>query len=140
MPLTPSEALVAFLCQRSFLSLWSEANPLTHVGKNEKELCDLLVVCAPDVVIFSVKEISLKDTGKPEVDWGRWHRKAVEDSVKQLYGAERWVRTASRVIRSDGSPGVAIPPASDLRVHRVAVAVGGRGEVPYQQGDFGKGF
>lgn len=103
-------------------------------------MCDLLVVCAPDVVIFSVKEVALKDTGSPEVDWDRWRRKAIDESVKQLYGAERWIRNAPRVLRADGSPGLALPPADQLRVHRVAVALGGRGSVAYQQGDFGKGF
>jgi hypothetical protein len=137
MPLTPSEVLVSELCRRSFLTLWSEANPITRPGK---ELCDLLVVCAPDVVIFSVKEIALKDSGSPTVDWQRWRRRAIDDSVKQLYGAERWVRSTSRVIRADGSLGLMLPPPDRLRVHRVAVALGGRGAVPYFQGDFGKGF
>lgn len=48
MPVTPSEILVTRLARRSFLSLWSESNPLARRGK---ELCDLLVVCHPDVVI-----------------------------------------------------------------------------------------
>lgn len=81
MPFTPSEALVAELCQRSFLSLWSTANPL---GRQAKELCDAIVVCGRDVVLFSVKEIALKETGEVEVDWDRWRRKAVDASAKQL--------------------------------------------------------
>lgn len=139
MPLTPSEALVADLCRRSFLSLWSEPNPITRVTPT-KELCDLLVVCAPHVVIFSVKEIGFKDTGKTEVDWDRWQRRAVEASADQICGAERWICNNSRVIRADGSPGLQLPSADTIKVHRVAVALGGKGEVPYKQGDFGKGY
>jgi hypothetical protein len=48
-----SEEYLARLCRRSFLSLWSYPTPQ---GKNAgKELCDCLVVCDPDVIIFSVK-------------------------------------------------------------------------------------
>lgn len=137
MPLTPSEALVTLLCQRSFLKLWSESNPRASSGK---ELCDVLVVCGDDIILISVKEIGLKNTGEPSVDWERWRRKAIDESVKQIYGAERALRTANRVVRADGSVGLALPDAATRRVHRIAVAIGGAGEVPYVNGDFGKGF
>jgi hypothetical protein len=102
-----SEELVFRLCQRSFLSLWSYANPLSKPGK---ELCDLLVVCNPDIVLFSVKDVAYKSSGEDTTKgWERWRRRAIEDSVKQLYGAERWLQNADRVIRSDGSPGIALP-------------------------------
>jgi hypothetical protein len=105
-----------------------------------KELCDLLVVCSPHVVIFSVKEIEFKESGKLEVDWKRWQRRAVEASVEQIYGAERWIRNNSRVIRADGSPGLQLPPPDTIKIHRVAVALGGKGKVAYHQGEFGKGY
>ncbi|MEX2153345.1 MAG: hypothetical protein WD825_08400, partial [Gemmatimonadaceae bacterium] len=92
------------------------------------------------MVIFSVKEVALKDTGKPDVDWERWRKKAIDESVKQVYGAERWLGRATRVTRSDGAQGLALPDPDVRKVHRVAVAFGGRGSVPYHQGDFGKGF
>ena len=58
----------------------------------------------------------------------------------QIYGAERWIRSANRVMRADRTPGLLLPDKSRLHIHRVAVALGARGAVPYQQGDFGKGF
>lgn len=137
MPLTPSEALVARLCRRSFLSLWSEPNPRAGPGK---ELCDLIVVCAPDVVIFSVKEIALGDSGDSQVDGNRWRRRAIDDSVKQLYGAGRRVRAGGNVVRADGSLGLPLPQLELIRTHHVAVALGSAGAVPYEQGDFGRGF
>lgn len=137
MPFNRSEEAVAALCQRSFLTLWSQSNPLGRAGK---ELCDVLVVCGADVVLFSVKEVALKDTGNADLDWGRWRRKAIDDSVKQLYGADRVLSSLDRVTRAGGSPGVALPPQTDRRVHRIAVALGGHGSVPYTHGDFGKGF
>jgi len=137
MPLTPSEETVATLCRRSFLTIWSVANPR---GRNGKELCDVLVVCGMDVVLISVKDIALKDTGEVQVDWARWRRGAIEESVRQLYGAERVLSTLARVTRVDGSPGVALPSTDDRRVHRVAVALGSNGSVLYEQGDFDKGY
>ena len=40
--MTPSEKFVSELCEKSFLPFWSFASPL---GKKNKELCDVLVVC-----------------------------------------------------------------------------------------------
>lgn len=137
MALTPSEALVARVCRRSFLSLWSEANPLARPGK---ELCDLLVVCDPDVVIFSVKEVALGKSGQTTVDWERWRRRAVDDSAKQIYGAERWIRRNRITTRADGSAGLPLPNPDALRIHRVAVALGSEGEVPFEQGGLDRGF
>ena len=61
-----SEDLVYKLCRESFLSLWSYANPK---GKNGKELCDVLIVSDPDIIIISVKDIELKTHGDVSVNW-----------------------------------------------------------------------
>lgn len=136
MALTPSEALVERLCKSSFLSLWSYPNPRASTGK---ELCDLLVVCDPHVIIFSVKEIGLADASD-EVAVARWRKKAVEQSVKQLYGAERLLSRLGTVTRADGTAGFVLPPNERRHTHRIAVALGSGGLVDVDQGDFGKGF
>lgn len=135
--MTPSEELVFKLCRQSFLSLWSYANPLNGAGK---ELCDVLVVCDPDVLIFSVKEIQAAASGNIDVDWKRWTRRAIEESAKQIYGAERWLGTASHVITSAGNQGLPLPDPAVRRVHRIAVALGSQGEIPIAAQDFGKGY
>lgn len=132
--MTKSEQLVYGLCTKSFLSLWSYPNPR---GKKGKELCDILVVCDPDIIIFSVKEITFKDTGD-EVGWERWRRDAIEKSYRQIAGAERWIGESSHVITSDGELGLAFP--SPPRIHRIGVALGSQGKVPLTFGDFGNGF
>jgi hypothetical protein len=110
-------------------------------GKDRgKELCDVLVVCDPDIVIFSIKDIGLKKTSDPTVGWERWRKKAVDASCKQIYGAQRWIDSATNVITRDGEKGIAFPDPSRRRIHRVAVALGSEGEVPLTFGDFGKGF
>jgi hypothetical protein len=75
-----------------------------------------------------------------DAGYERWLRKAVMESVKQLYGAERTLVTAANVIRKDGTPGLALPAAASRKTHRIAVAFGSGGEVPIPSGDFGKGF
>jgi hypothetical protein len=80
-----SEEYTLGLCHKTFLSLWSYANPRSEPGK---ELCDVLVVCDPDVVVFSVKDIQFRDTGDFAVNAERWSRKAVDESIHQLYGAK----------------------------------------------------
>ena len=133
--LTRSEKFVAWLCQQAFLKLWTHPNP---VGKKGKELCDCLVVCGAHVVILSVKEIEYRDTGD-RIGWGRWHKAAIEKSVQQIWGAERWLRAADRFERSDGRE-ITLPPKDERTYHRISVSLGGRGEVPLKWGDFGNGF
>jgi hypothetical protein len=84
------------LCHKTFLSLWSYANPKGR--SSGKELCDGLVVCDPDVVVFSVKDIRFNEAGDLNVNAERWNRKAVEVSIHQLHGAKRWLEQATHVI------------------------------------------
>lgn len=136
---TRSETLVGKLCQHSFLSLWTYPNP---VGKKGKELCDVLVVCDPHVVIFSVKECGVTNNGNIEVDWKRWRKSTIKESVAQIYGAERWIKEAKHkhVVKKDRTTGLPFPDSSRRQIHRIAVAFGSKGKVPFQMGDFGKGF
>jgi hypothetical protein len=132
-----AEDLVFQLCRRSFLRLWSYANPR---GKKGKELCDALVVFEPDVVIFSVKEIALRHSGNPSVARERWLRAAVEESHPQIWGAERWIASAEHVVRGDGGEGLPFPAPAVRRIHRVSVALGSGGAIPVQSRDYGHGF
>ena len=129
-----AEEFVFHICKKTFLSLWSHANPL---GKAGKELCDLLVVCEPDIVIFSVKEIMLTESKDVQTDWKRWNRRAIEESAGQVYGAERWLKTATHVIKNDGSPGIKLPARDEQRIHRIVVALGGKDKFPMFYGDIG---
>jgi len=95
-------------------------------------------VCGRHILIISVKEVEYQNTGD-KVGWERWHRAAIEKSVKQIWGAERWLRIADRVVRKDGRV-VHLPPKDVRHFHRVTVSLGGRGAVPLRWGDCGHGF
>ena len=136
--MTRSEKLVAILCRRTFLSLWSYPNP-KRADTNE-ELCDLLVISNPYVVVFSVKEIAIKDSGDYEVDMKRWLNRAVEESSGQIYGAERTLSRNVQVLSKDKTEIIELPQNKTIKIFRVAVAIGRGDRFPLSSGDFGKGF
>jgi len=129
--------MVYALCQKTFLSLWSYPNPLRS---DRKELCDVLVVCGNNILIFSVKQVKLGKEKEGSTHHDRWRRKAIENSVRQIKGAEKQLKRMQYVIRSDNTPGTKLPDSKDLVVHRIAVALGSEGRVPIQSGKFNGSF
>ena len=132
---TKSECFVTQLCERAFLGLWTHPNP---IGKKGKELCDCLIVCSNHIVIISVKECQLKDADNPDSIY-RWQKAAIEKSVKQIKGAERFIATQESIKRNDGRS-ISLPNPKEQTIHRVSVSLGGREEIPIEWGDFGSGF
>ncbi|MDQ2769860.1 MAG: hypothetical protein M3Y54_05100 [Bacteroidota bacterium] len=129
--MTSAEQLLAELCEHSFLSLWSYPSPYKDQGRQTlladgKELCDLLVIFDNHVVIFSSKECAYKTNGSDILNWTRWYRSAVADSVKQLYGAEHWLKTQPDRIYLDKKCQNRLPApiADNMHIHRIAVAHG----------------
>ncbi|KFN39685.1 MAG: hypothetical protein JU82_06260 [Sulfuricurvum sp. MLSB] len=133
--LTPSEKFVHELSEKSFLKAWTHPNP---IGKKRKELCDCLIVCAKHIIIISVKEIQYKDTGD-SLGYERWIKNAIEDSVGQIWGAERWLQTQTVIERHDGRI-ITLPLISDRKYHRISVSLGSKCQIPIQWGDLGHGF
>lgn len=133
--ITPSERYLAKLCRQSFLSLWSYPNVFTDRGRrgggrSVKEVCDLLVVFGNDVIIFSDKTCAFKSSGNIELDWRRWHRRAVSNSIDQIRRAERWLRQFGEHLYIDRKctkrlP-ISLPPTDKTRFHRVVVAHGAK--------------
>ncbi|HEX7028613.1 MAG TPA: hypothetical protein VF268_15330 [Gammaproteobacteria bacterium] len=131
--LTPSERYLGRLCRRSFLSPWSYQNLHTDEGRKSAsvpghELCDLLVVFGDTVIIFSDKHVAFHEKKPIEVAWPRWFRKAVRKSVRQLHGAESWVRNHPDRIFLDPlcvNPfPIPLPSSNKIDIHLVAVATG----------------
>lgn len=129
---TKSEEYLAKLADRSFLNLWSYPNVYRDVVVNGKpagkELCDLLVVCGDNVIIFSDKNIAWPNNKDINIAWQRWYRRAVRDSIYQLSGAERWITKNPDRLFTDSActqhlP-IRIPPANKIKLHLVVVALG----------------
>ena len=123
--ITPSEKVLADLCDDSFLSLWSYPNLYRKPGK---ELCDLLVVFGNDVIIFSDKSCGFHNSGDLQRDWSNWYRKTIASSARQIRGAERWIiRNADSVFLdpkcTEPLP-IQLPSSDHLRIHRVCVVDG----------------
>lgn len=135
--MTPSEQYVATLCEKSFLPFWSFANPL---GKKEKELCDVLIVCGHTIIIISVKDISLSKHNDKLVVYERWVNQAVNESVKQIYGAERYLQDVEEVILKGKKTRIKLPKKANRIIHRIAIAFGSDDDFPLPTGNFGKGY
>lgn len=130
---TRTERVLAKFADRTFLDLWSYPNTFNDrdMGKGQgKELCDLLVVCGRDVIIFSDKDITWPRCSDLDLAWTRWFKRAVLHSVEQIRGAERWLRLYPDRVFIDPECKVRLPVnlpvLSEMRVHGVAVATGAR--------------
>jgi hypothetical protein len=123
--LNASERVLAELCEKSFLRLWTYPNLFM---KPTKELTDLLVVFGNDVILFSAKAWTYPNTGNAELDWSRWYRQSIAHSAQQIAKAEKWIRSVPEKVFLDAKclerlP-VTLPNAGDIRVHRICVALG----------------
>ncbi|WP_228438629.1 hypothetical protein [Chryseobacterium pennae] len=135
--MTTSEKYVSELCEKSFLPFWSYPNP---IGKNNKELCDILIVCGDIIIIISVKDIKMSNHFDDDVNYERWVRKAIDDSVKQIYGAEKYIQSSDEITLKDYSTKIPLSPKDNRKIYRVAIAFRGNPNFPLPMGDFGKGF
>tara|TARA_R110000868_G_scaffold84809_1_gene238850 strand:+ start:2625 stop:3815 length:1191 start_codon:yes stop_codon:yes gene_type:complete len=135
--MTPSEQYVADLCQKSFLPFWNFPNP---IGKKNKELCDVLVICGNYILIISVKDIRISSHTDKKVQYERWVKKAVEDSAKQIYGAERFLKIANEVYAKNRTNKISLPPKNERIIFRIAIAFGSDNAFPLPYGEFGQGF
>ena len=131
---TRSERRLKRLCDGTFLSMWSYPGVYRDQGDgyrrrgDGKEVCDLMVVFENHVLLFSDKECGFPDTGTLSLDWSRWYRKAISESAKQLWGAERWLRSHPGRLFADPActqpfP-IELPGTASMRVHRIVVAHG----------------
>src|SRR5882724_3310459 len=128
---TASERFLTRLARRSFLGLWSYPHVYRDQGiggrqREGKEVVDLLVVFDHHVILFSDKSCAFPNTGNLDQDWARWYRRAIEASAKQLWGAERWLRTHPDRAFLDKQCSVPLPvplpPLQAAHFHRIVVA------------------
>ena len=129
---TDSERYLAKLADQSFLNLWCYPNVFIDKksgGKGDgKELCDLLVVCGDHVLIFSDKTVAWPGGDDVGLAWRRWYKRAIQKSVDQIRGAERWMsQYPDRLFidRKCSQPlPFPLPPPERRKVHGIVVANG----------------
>lgn len=125
--MTPTERLLADLCERSFLKFWSYPNPYKEDGD---ELCDLLAVFENHVFVFFDRECHVLDEGEKDVvvSWKRWKKKVIDKQVSTAHGAERYIRSG-RGIFLDAAKQTPFPvsfDAENVTVHKIIVAHGAK--------------
>ena len=130
---TTAERYLAKLCKRSFLSMWSYPGVFRDQGQHAdkgdgKEVCDLLVVFENHILIFSDKDCALAEGEDIRKNWARWFKKAVMNSGKQVWGAERWIKAFPNRLFLDRQCKVPfplnLPDPSNAIFHRIVVAHG----------------
>lgn len=125
---TPTERYLSHLCDRTFLGLWSYANPFKADGK---ELCDLIAVFENHVFLFFDRESRKFDRVGTNVQltWERWKKEAITKQIRTAAGAKRYVLNSRDQIFLDANRTVRLPiqiPAGELRVHKIVVAHGAK--------------
>ncbi len=123
--ITPAEQYLNYLGKKSFLSLWSNSNVFYDKGK---ELTDLLVVCGNHIIIFQDKWSAFPNTSSLEEDWKKWFRRTVIAGSKQVWGAERTIRSGSKLYvdpACNTELPIPLPKMEDAIFHLIVVTHGG---------------
>ena len=109
-------------------SAFGAIRTFTAIKGAGKELCDVLIIFGNDIIVFSDKSCAYPDSGDEVQDWGRWFKRSIAESARQVYGAERWIRYHRNRIFLD--PGckhplpIELPRSDEMRIHHVIVARG----------------
>ena len=123
---TPTERLLARLCEKTFLTLWSWPNPFKA---DRKELCDLIVVFEEHIFVFFDRESQKFDRSgiSVELAWQRWKKETIDKQIATALGAERYIRSGGAVYL-DNTLQAPFPLHVDKnsRVHRIVVAHGAK--------------
>ncbi len=134
-----SEKIVNEICQNSFLSFWSFPNPIRE--DNKKELTDVLIVNNPYVIIISVKDIKIKRSGDIVIDKKRWYKRAIKKSYNQIYGTERIIKSKiTGIYTSDKKHRIHFPEIDKIKVIRIGISIGRKGDFALPFGHFETGF
>jgi len=122
---TRTENLLAALCERTFLKLWSYPNPFKADGK---ELCDLIAVFEDRVFLFFDRESRRFDQPGNDVQltWERWRRNVIDKQVVTARGAKRYLSNPANRVFIDQAAQIPLPIElpSGARIYKIIVAHG----------------
>src|SRR5271155_5671540 len=123
---TPTEESLSQLCDRTFLKLWSYANPFKSDGK---ELCDLIAIFENHVFLFFDRESRIFDTSSKDfgIIWERWKKTAINSQIATADGASRYIQRCRDEIYLDAKCTVRLPikiADDNVVIHKFIVAHG----------------
>lgn len=125
---TVRERYLSALAEKSFIGLWSYPSVFRDQGLSTsgtgKEVADLLLYFDGHVVLFSDKDITFPTHADMKVAWGRWYKRSIVESAKQLYAAEKYIRANGNRLFLDEKCQHAFPfdlSGKKLKFHLVAV-------------------
>lgn len=86
------------------------------------------MVCGDHVLIFSDKSVAWPGGEDVRLAWSRWYKRAIQTSVDQIRGAERWMaQHPERIFLDRGCQNrlpLPLPPLERRKVHGIVVANG----------------
>jgi len=122
-----TERLLANICEKTFLKLWSYPNPYKFDGH---EMCDLIVVFDNHVFLFFDRYSSALDnykSGDFMVAWNRWRKTTIDKQIKTVVGAERYLKNSKNKLFLDAKCLTPFPiqiSREKAIVHKIIVAHG----------------
>ena len=123
---TPTEKLLSRLCERTFLKFSSYPNPFKE---DRKELCDLLAVFDDRVFIFFDRESRKFDTTTQNISvtWNRWKKEAIDNQIRTLRGAERYIREGKPIFLDNKCKSrLPFNISNEAKIHKFIVAHGAK--------------
>jgi hypothetical protein len=121
-----SEKVLAGLCEKTFLKLWSYPNLYKSDGK---EVCDLLVIFDDDVFLFFDRESKKFENLEQDIilQWQRWKKEVIEKQIATAVGAKNYILAGGKLfIDQKNQVPFPIPVPDNPVVHKIIVAHGAK--------------
>jgi hypothetical protein len=124
---TPSEKLLAEICDNTFLKLWSFSNPFNY---QNKEFCDLVAIFENHMFIFfdRTKKLDFESEEDFQIKWNRWYKDVIEAQINTCDGAERYIKNNGELFLDNKST-KKLPVKFDIKkinIHKIIVAHGAK--------------
>jgi hypothetical protein len=124
--LSSTEKVLAELCEKTFLKLWSYPNLYKSDGK---EVCDLLAIFENHVFLFFDRES--KKFEDPEQDillqWKRWQKEVIQKQITTAAGAKKYILAGGKLfIDQKNLTAFPIPIPKNPIIHKIIVAHGAK--------------
>jgi len=124
---TETEKNLSEICEKTFLNIWSYANPFNEQGK---EFCDVIALFENHMFIFfdRNKKLDFVSDDDFHIKWNRWTKNVIDAQINTCYGAERYIKNG-RKLYLDSKMTMEFPLRFDVEnliIHKIIVAHGAK--------------